>query len=204
MSGAGRKAHEAHAELQRRRILAAAERCFIEHGFHAASMAGISAAANMSPGLIYRYFENKSAIILAIIQRHLAEACSDIESLQTGSDLIERLCGLFERWRCGDETVMNPVLFLETTAEATRDPQIAAALDESERTRSNSFMVWLRRFAREQGHPLDEEEIARRALVMQCFIEGLAIRAARQPALGRDELRASLETFLPHLLAPRR
>lgn len=203
MSGPGRKAHEEHAEAQRQRILAAAERCFIEHGFHAASMSVISSAASMSPGLIYRYFESKSAIVLAIIQRHLAEACSDIASLQSGNDLIERLCDLFERWRSGDGSVMNPVLFLEATAEATRDAQIGAALDDSERIRTRSFKDWLRRHAMERGRALDEDEIEGRALAMQCFIEGLAIRAARQPGLERDELRAGLEAFLPHLLLPR-
>ena len=54
------------AEVQRERILCAAQKCFIEHGFHAASMANIAAAAQMSAGLMYRYFENKSAIVRAI------------------------------------------------------------------------------------------------------------------------------------------
>lgn len=200
MTRPGRKTHAQHAEMQRNRILRAAERCFIEHGFHAASMAEISAAARMSPGLIYRYFENKNAIILAIIQRHLEEACSDIASLRSGCDLISRICDLFEKWHRGDDKVMSPVLFLETCAEGTRDPQIAAALDESERIRTGHFKAWLKEFAREQGSTLTDEEVRSRALAMQCFIEGLAVRAARQPDLARGSLRASLETFLPYLL----
>lgn len=50
------------AEKQRQRILAAARRCFVERGFHAASMATIADTAEMSQGLIYRYFESKNAI----------------------------------------------------------------------------------------------------------------------------------------------
>jgi len=66
------------ASAQRDRILAAAKQCFIEHGFHAASMASIAEAADISAGLIYRYFDNKNAIILAIIERHPAQhAASD-------------------------------------------------------------------------------------------------------------------------------
>ena len=61
------------AEAQRERILCAAQRCFIEYGFHAASMASIAETAQMSAGLMYRYFENKSAIVLAIIERQLQE-----------------------------------------------------------------------------------------------------------------------------------
>ena len=66
------------AEMQRNRILDAAQHCFIEHGFHAASMASIADTAGMSAGLIYRYFENKSAIILAIVDRQLHLLRDDI------------------------------------------------------------------------------------------------------------------------------
>ena len=61
----------ARAAKQRERILDAAEVCFIQHGFHAASMAGIAQTADMSAGLIYRYFDSKAAIVKAIIERHL-------------------------------------------------------------------------------------------------------------------------------------
>src|SRR3546814_5115905 len=58
---------------QRERILCAAQKCFVEHGFHAASMASIAETAEMSAGLIYRYFENKNAIILARSEEHTSE-----------------------------------------------------------------------------------------------------------------------------------
>jgi len=55
----------ARAAKQRERILDAAEACFIRHGFHAASMAHIAQTADMSAGLIYRYFDGKAAIVKA-------------------------------------------------------------------------------------------------------------------------------------------
>src|SRR5690606_21791567 len=60
------------ADLQRDRILQAAQRCFVEHGFHAASMASIAGTAGVSAGLIYRYFASKNEIIVAIVERQLA------------------------------------------------------------------------------------------------------------------------------------
>src|SRR3546814_7429913 len=66
---------------QRERILCAAQKCFVEHGFHAASMASIAETAEMSAGLIYRYFENKNAIILAIVERRSEEHTSELQSL---------------------------------------------------------------------------------------------------------------------------
>ena len=56
------------AEAQRNRILNAAQRCFAERGFHGASMAAIADTAQMSAGLIYRYFDNKSALIHGIVE----------------------------------------------------------------------------------------------------------------------------------------
>jgi AcrR family transcriptional regulator len=115
------------AEAQRERILCAAQKCFIEHGFHAASMANIAETAQMSAGLMYRYFENKSAIVLAIIERQLQDGRAHVARLRTSSDLAADLLDFFERWCARDPGSMNAALFLEMNAEATRDPQIAAA-----------------------------------------------------------------------------
>ncbi len=64
MNVGGGPAPRPRAEAQRDRILCAALKCFIEHGFHAASMANIAETAQMSAGLMYRYFDNKNAIVL--------------------------------------------------------------------------------------------------------------------------------------------
>jgi AcrR family transcriptional regulator len=58
-------------------------KCFIEHGFHAASMANIAEAAQMSAGLMYRYFDNKNAIVLAIVERQLEEKRAGIRQLHS-------------------------------------------------------------------------------------------------------------------------
>ena len=54
-------------------MLDAAAICFRNHGFHGASMAQISKTAGMSPGHIYHYFDNKEAIIAAIVERDMEE-----------------------------------------------------------------------------------------------------------------------------------
>ena len=55
---------------RREQILKAAMVCFAKRGFHQASMHDISAEAGISVGLIYRYFENKEAVISAMADRH--------------------------------------------------------------------------------------------------------------------------------------
>lgn len=188
------------AEIQRNRILCAAQCCFIRHGFHAASMASIATTAQMSPGLIYRYFDSKNAIILAIIERQNREVRADIAALRSGSDLVRQLRDLFTRWKSCDERVMNPALFLEMAAESSRNPQIARALDEAECLRTEDFTAWIRQSARDSGHELDEADIHRRAFALRCFIEGLAVRAVREPDLDPGLLEESLKLFMPQLL----
>lgn len=191
---------KAHSEVQRERILAAAQQRFIRHGFHAAGMAGIATAAGMSPGLIYRYFDSKNAIILAIIEHQLAEKRANIDSLQAQPDWELRIRDLFLGWQRGDESLMNAALFLEMSAQATRDPQIAEALAAADSESRGRFLAWLREHAREQGAAPDDAELQSRALALQSFIEGLAIRAVREPELAAGAVVAAIRQVVPGLL----
>ncbi len=190
------------AQRQRDRILDAARRNFVRHGFHAASMAEIAATAGMSAGLIYRYFRNKSAIILAIIQRQLEENSRSIDQLPTNPDWDRRLGDLFRRWQRGEDSLRNAALLLDLSAEATRDPRIARAVTAADRASRARFQAWLAARAAEAGAPAAGEELRARALALQCFIEGMAIRAAREPDLDPKIVAAALRTVLPHLLPP--
>ncbi|MDD5175638.1 MAG: TetR/AcrR family transcriptional regulator [Sterolibacterium sp.] len=189
------------AQLQCDRILNAAEQCFIKHGFHAASMANIAEAAQMSAGLIYRYFENKNAIILAIIERQLRIMSADIATLHSGTDLIPLIMGLFASWQSGNPKGMNPALFLEMAAHATRDSQIDQAMTNADQIGATVFSSWLKRLAKTEGRDLTDTEVQRCVFFMRCFIEGLAVRAVREPKLDPSLVAESLRLFLPHLLS---
>lgn len=53
---------DAHLEARRQSILAAATKLFMQKGIAAATMAEIAGEAGISPGAIYRYFENKDEL----------------------------------------------------------------------------------------------------------------------------------------------
>lgn len=181
-----------HAQAQRSRILDAAQKCFIEQGFHAATMAHIADTAAMSAGLIYRYFEGKDAIVLAIIERELQRRRARIAQLRSSDDLAE---GLIEAYReaqgCSPER-HNAALFLEMSAEATRVPHIAKALEEADRLTRRDFEDWLARTREEGGHGMAREQAEAAALRMQIVFEGLAVRSAREPGLDCARLRQAL------------
>ena len=179
------------ADAQRDRILCAALKCFIEHGFHAASMASIADAAQMSAGLMYRYFDNKNAIVLAIIARQIEGKRSAIRQLHS-KEIAARLLQIFEQWRTRDPQVMSAALFLEMSAEATRNPQIAAALHSSDAMTRDEFQAWLSRSHGEGGLDVPAAAAPSKALLFQLVVEGLAVRATREPELDPAEVQAAL------------
>ena len=66
------KVSDAHLEARRRSILDAATRVFSEKGIELATMAEVAAAAGISPGAIYRYFENKEQLALGCMDAKAA------------------------------------------------------------------------------------------------------------------------------------
>lgn len=199
MSAASRSGGE-RAQAQRENILDAAQACFIRFGFHAAGMAKIAETAGISPGLIYRYFDSKEAIILAIIERQLAEKRGNIAALQTRDQLAARIGDLFQRWQRRDEGVMNAALMLEMSAEATRDARIAAAVAAADGESRARFRAWLEAQARAQGIEPDPADIDARMLTLGAFIDGLSVRAARDPDLDPARVAAAVERLVPGLL----
>lgn len=184
------------AQAQKDRILHAAEKAFIEHGFHAAGMALIAAEAEMSPGLIYRYYPGKHDIILAIIERQLEENRAEVcELYKGGIDIVQAMFDTYMQWRTVDPQVMNAALFAETSAEATRSASLAQAVAQSDAEVRAALTRWLET-PRAQGGGGMAAAVARvNAMALTCFFNGLAISAIREPAIDPDEVRAAIEHF---------
>jgi len=192
---------EARTRAQKQRVLSAAQACFIENGFHAASMATIADTAGMSPGLIYRYFENKNAIILDIIEQQLTIARRRIRELHSSTHLSKRIVDYFGEQDESDEKSTNMVLYLEISAQASRDPQIAEALKKFDITVCSEFSDWLSRSRDEGGYGLPADIVPTRALVLMCLIEGLRVRSRREPAPDKAELGEMLDKIIGTLVS---
>jgi AcrR family transcriptional regulator len=63
------KVSDEHKERRREEILAAAQRCFAEHGYEGATVAGLEAESGLSRGAIFNYFENKEALFIELAIR---------------------------------------------------------------------------------------------------------------------------------------
>src|SRR5499425_2796806 len=110
---------------RRCQILDAALVCFAKRGFHQTSMHDISAEAGISVGLIYRYFENKEAVISAMADRHKQEIGEVLQRARQAPTLLESLEILFTAHCCENEPIVLSAFVVDLYAEASRNPQVA-------------------------------------------------------------------------------
>src|SRR5450432_3775109 len=106
-------------------ILEAAMVCFAKRGFHQASMHDISTEAGISVGLIYRYFQNKEAVISAMADRHKKEIHEMLERARQAPTLLESLEILFTAHCCENSPNVLSAFVVDLYAEASRNPPVA-------------------------------------------------------------------------------
>jgi AcrR family transcriptional regulator len=187
-------------EARRQHILDAACACVRRDGFHGASMAEIAKAADLSVGQIYRYFDNKEAIIAAIADRDLAEMHEKFAELEshdeTLAEAVVTRCaeGLEQKY-----DLDRAALMLEVLAEAARNPKVAAivqAADAEERRLG-------RRILESAGLTgLGERELAARGEVLSMLFEGMMVRAVSNPDGDKPAIGQILQAALRRLLSP--
>jgi AcrR family transcriptional regulator len=66
------RTYPAHRERQRKRILDAAEKLFVERGIDRVTMAELTAASGLQPSTMYQYFSKKDDIVWAIVGNIMA------------------------------------------------------------------------------------------------------------------------------------
>src|SRR3954451_11080724 len=73
---------------RRRKILDAAEACFVRNGFHRTTMNDVAAEAGMSAGNLYRYFASKEAIVTGLAERDREMVTADFAKLAGAADFF--------------------------------------------------------------------------------------------------------------------
>jgi AcrR family transcriptional regulator len=71
-------------EDRREQILDAAGEVFARKGFKGASVKELAAAAHVSPGLLYWYFEDKAGLFAALLEQKIADAFGRIDEHISG------------------------------------------------------------------------------------------------------------------------
>src|ERR687887_135364 len=147
---------------RRSQILDAALICFAKRGFHQTSMHDISAEAGISVGLIYRYFENKEAVISAMADRHKEEISEVLERARQAPTLLESLEILFTAHCCEDAPQVVSAFVVDLYAEASRNQHVADLVRDVLETAMDGVRDLIARAPEAQtaGNDLKPDELA--------------------------------------------
>ncbi len=116
-------------EDTRARILTAAGELFARHGYDAAGVAEICAAAGVSKGAFYHHFSSKQALFLALLEDWLEGVDEELHLLQPARDIPTALAGMAGRSGSLFQAAGGQLrLFLEFWTQASRQPAVWSAV----------------------------------------------------------------------------
>lgn len=113
----------------RERLLDAAAHVFAEKGYDGTKIQHVVKAAGLSTGAVYGRFTSKNDLLReAVVTRATPQAEYRPEGVRRVADLVARAVSVLDPQLTDAEA-----LLLETYVTARREPEVAAALDESNR-----------------------------------------------------------------------
>jgi AcrR family transcriptional regulator len=163
------------AARRRAQILEAAMVCFRRRGFHQATMQEICAEARVSPGALYRYFDSKADIIVAIAQEEHAGLEPFLAKLEAEGNFSGGLLEIARLTWTKFHNAEDASLIGDVLAEAGRDRVLAEHIIAAEvalRQRLSDTIA----IAQKRGEiaaDLDPRQVAR---VTLAIIDGIGIR----------------------------
>lgn len=149
------------------KILSAARRVFLDHGFDAATTDTIQRAAGVSKSTVYAHFATKDALFAAVIR---AECCGFMQGVvgerPVPASLRESLCEIGVRFL---DLILDPAalaFYRIVVAEAARFPSLGAAFYEAGPARLNARVAQFLRDADQAG----EIRVAQPDVAAELFI----------------------------------
>ncbi len=142
-----------------------------DKGFYQTSVQNVAASANVSVGLIYKYFKNKEAIIealvLNVVKRMKQLLNADFEKISHTFPEIYSADDLLP-----PEVEQSIVLLMEVSAESTRNPRINQIMHEAWDDLKQNFIIQ----TRDRYPGVDASVISTRLYMMSLIIDGIIIR----------------------------
>lgn len=160
------------SERTYRSILAAAAKVFPKRGFDGAQVPDIARAADVSVGIVYRYFDDKREIFLEMLEAHLDAARAEVAARLSPesfigvapADAVERVLDVVF-----DEVEKDPALARVYLAVSLTDKDVAKMRHEAESYDRSVIASILATTAPHLANP------AATALVVERAVQGAAI-----------------------------
>jgi AcrR family transcriptional regulator len=190
-------------EQTRDDLIAAADRQFVDGGFHATSLDQIAAAAGYTKGAVYSNFASKEDLFFAVYERRVEGAEAQMRELFAGDaelalDRIAReTTGRINR----DDGWL--AAFFEFWAHVIRRPELRGRFAEIHRRVQQPVAGALERVAREKGVELPDEAL-RMAVASGAMQIGLALERLTQPDVVDEALGMRMGRLLLHEIERRK
>lgn len=197
----GRPVNEDARKERRSQILDAAQRCFIRKGFHGTSTAEISKEADISIAGLYQYFDSKDALIIALVERDLANNLGLAQALLQSDDFFSTISTILDAFSPNSEIEGSTRLRVEIIAEATRNDEVAEALANAESRLIAALVraVTVAQSRQQIDASLDPYEVA---VAIDCISDGvfsrLCLPTSRRIPIVQSTMKILSRALLPN------
>ncbi|MFG2139072.1 TetR/AcrR family transcriptional regulator [Streptomyces sp. NPDC048650] len=190
------RSRAARAEA-RTRIEDAAARLFAERGYAGTTIGEIAAEAGLSKPMLYRHFDSKQELHLALLERHRDElAAAPIRELLDGEgDVDTRIAAMYDAWFGYVQS--HPYTWRMMFRDTTGDPDVQAFHRDIQRRQRETDMALLRTHV--PGLP--EAELEPLGEAIRSALYGLALWWLDHPERPRDALVAAMVRMTRGLIA---
>jgi AcrR family transcriptional regulator len=161
----------------------AAARLFAEHGYAATRLDEIAATANVTKPVLYRHFDSKKALYLALLAKHVQQLPRFVDPAVANAPLAARLSAILDGWFAYVEE--RPYAWKMIFRDTTGDEEIQAVRRQVQE-RARAVLVELLRAQPELVIP--EQELEPTAELLRTAMAGLALWWIDHPATPRAVL----------------
>jgi AcrR family transcriptional regulator len=182
-------------EQTRDDLIGAADRCFVEGGFHPTSLDQIAASAGYTKGAVYSNFVSKEDLFFAVYERRAAAAEAEMADLLADDPAagLERISADTTGRRGRDDGWL--AVFFEFWAHVIRHPELRGRFAEIHRRVQLPVAAALERVAAERGVELPDAALPL-AVASGAMQIGLALERLTQPEVVDAALGARMGRLL--------
>jgi AcrR family transcriptional regulator len=186
-------------EERRKLIVEAAGRLFGEHGYDGARLDAVAAAAGVTKPVLYRHFADKTALYLALLERHRADLGSFAGAIPADGSLEQRLRVVLEVWL--DYVEAHSYAWRMLFRDTGGGPEVRAFRVEVH-AEARAVLVSMIRFLAPPA-AIPERELEPLAELLSMGMASLVLWWIDSPGVEREAVLDAIARVWTGLLAPR-